>query len=286
MPSGRAAPQAPGLSRAGRASSAVEGRPAERRRVGQVSIPAAEDSNQWDLIPLAPNDCRLKQGFAAIDVQEVLTGMAALPLSTWRYKVTPDVRHIGPLAQDVHPAFGLGRRPAHRHRLPRRQRRGPGRGPGAPGAESSAGGPERRMMGGQRISAGSDRRSVGGARGFGTGRGAGRRRGDHWARCPPRVADRPAGGFRDGGSLIPVARATFLSTGDEGRAATRIRIDGALRPSLERDVRCDQQRSLHGTARCVVHDMWDAHKCCGIIRFRRFDCCPGWSDRQRYARDG
>ncbi len=35
--------------------------------------------------------------------------MAALPLSTWRYtKDASSVRHLGPMAQDFHDAFGLG----------------------------------------------------------------------------------------------------------------------------------------------------------------------------------
>ncbi|MFJ2295603.1 hypothetical protein ACIOG7_28575 [Streptomyces sp. NPDC087894] len=34
--------------------------------------------------------------------------MAALPVSTWRYLWEPDgVRHLGPMAQDWHAAFGF-----------------------------------------------------------------------------------------------------------------------------------------------------------------------------------
>ncbi|MFC4562481.1 tail fiber domain-containing protein [Nocardiopsis mangrovi] len=40
---------------------------------------------------------------------EVLDKVAALPISTWRYDSEPDhVRHLGPMAQDFHAAFGFG----------------------------------------------------------------------------------------------------------------------------------------------------------------------------------
>jgi hypothetical protein len=29
-------------------------------------------------------------------------------MSTWAYKSDPNVRHLGPMAQDLHEAFGLG----------------------------------------------------------------------------------------------------------------------------------------------------------------------------------
>lgn len=39
----------------------------------------------------------------------LLDELAALPVSTWRYKWDdPDVRHLGPMAQDFAAAFGLG----------------------------------------------------------------------------------------------------------------------------------------------------------------------------------
>jgi hypothetical protein len=40
---------------------------------------------------------------------EVLEKLAALPVSTWRYKTEPaGIRHLGPMAQDFMAAFGLG----------------------------------------------------------------------------------------------------------------------------------------------------------------------------------
>nr|CEL18063.1 hypothetical protein [Kibdelosporangium sp. MJ126-NF4] len=42
-------------------------------------------------------------GFALLDA------LAALPVSTWRYRWEPEhVRHLGPMAQDWQAAFGLG----------------------------------------------------------------------------------------------------------------------------------------------------------------------------------
>jgi hypothetical protein len=40
---------------------------------------------------------------------ELLEKLAALPVSTWRYKTEPpETRHLGPMAQDFMAAFGLG----------------------------------------------------------------------------------------------------------------------------------------------------------------------------------
>lgn len=51
-----------------------------------------------------------KTDFASPDVDEVLKRVADLPISTWRYKdAASDDRHLGPVAQDFHAAFGLGR---------------------------------------------------------------------------------------------------------------------------------------------------------------------------------
>lgn len=51
----------------------------------------------------------LKTGFAALDARETLDRVAALPVSLWSYKTeSPSVRHVGPMAEDFHRAFGLG----------------------------------------------------------------------------------------------------------------------------------------------------------------------------------
>lgn len=44
-----------------------------------------------------------------VDPAQVLETVAQLPVSTWSYKSDdPSVRHMGPMAQDLHAAFGLG----------------------------------------------------------------------------------------------------------------------------------------------------------------------------------
>ena len=44
-----------------------------------------------------------------VNGHEVLDEVLRLPISTWRYRFdAPHVRHLGPMAQDWHAAFGLG----------------------------------------------------------------------------------------------------------------------------------------------------------------------------------
>lgn len=51
-----------------------------------------------------------KNGFESVDGLSVLEKVAALPISEWSYKVdNPRVRHLGPMAEDFHAAFGLGK---------------------------------------------------------------------------------------------------------------------------------------------------------------------------------
>ncbi|HAV60805.1 MAG TPA: hypothetical protein DCY13_00375, partial [Verrucomicrobiales bacterium] len=54
------------------------------------------------------SDRAAKENFQPIDPEEVLNKVAALPLTMWNYKSDPDTRHLGPVAQDFHAAFGVG----------------------------------------------------------------------------------------------------------------------------------------------------------------------------------
>jgi hypothetical protein len=55
------------------------------------------------------SDRNAKENFAAADGQEVLALLAEVPIFTWNYKTQdPSIRHMGPIAQDFHAAFGLG----------------------------------------------------------------------------------------------------------------------------------------------------------------------------------
>lgn len=55
------------------------------------------------------SDRNLKEKFVEIDSIKVLEQVAAMPITTWNFKDDdPALRHIGPMAQDFHQAFGLG----------------------------------------------------------------------------------------------------------------------------------------------------------------------------------
>ena len=54
------------------------------------------------------SDRNVKKGFTPVDPKGVLAKLAAVPISTWSYKSEGGVRHMGPMAQDLHAAFGLG----------------------------------------------------------------------------------------------------------------------------------------------------------------------------------
>ena len=55
------------------------------------------------------SDRNKKANFAAVNPREVLGRVVSLPIATWNYfSQGPNVRHIGPMAQDFHAAFGVG----------------------------------------------------------------------------------------------------------------------------------------------------------------------------------
>lgn len=55
------------------------------------------------------SDRNAKTGFSPVDPRDVLDRVISLPIESWRYRAEPDSgRHIGPMAQDFHAAFGLG----------------------------------------------------------------------------------------------------------------------------------------------------------------------------------
>jgi len=49
-----------------------------------------------------------KQDFNTVDSLSVLQKVVDLPITTWAYKADPNVRHIGPMADDFHNAFKVG----------------------------------------------------------------------------------------------------------------------------------------------------------------------------------
>ena len=54
------------------------------------------------------SDRALKQNIESLDADTVLDKVSSLPITEWSYKAAPTNRHIGPMAQDFHAAFGLG----------------------------------------------------------------------------------------------------------------------------------------------------------------------------------
>jgi len=55
------------------------------------------------------SDRNAKENFVPVDPEEILDKVARLPISQWNYKAEgPQIRHIGPVAQDFYALFGLG----------------------------------------------------------------------------------------------------------------------------------------------------------------------------------
>jgi predicted nucleotidyltransferase len=54
------------------------------------------------------SDSNAKTDITAVDHAAVLRQAAELPVTAWSYRPDPHRRHIGPMAQDFHVAFGLG----------------------------------------------------------------------------------------------------------------------------------------------------------------------------------
>jgi hypothetical protein len=69
-----------------------------------VVVNARCDGSTW----INSSDRNLKEDFAPVDPRSVLDKVTALPVQTWSYKAQPGQKHIGPVAQDFHAAFGLG----------------------------------------------------------------------------------------------------------------------------------------------------------------------------------
>jgi hypothetical protein len=59
------------------------------------------------------SDRNAKTDIAPLNDAAVLAKVAALPISTWRYKTEAGARHVGPMAQDFYAAFGVGEDDRH-----------------------------------------------------------------------------------------------------------------------------------------------------------------------------
>jgi hypothetical protein len=68
-------------------------------------VEVAAGGGSWSSI----SDRNRKENFRAVSGEDVLLRLQGVPVSTWSY-ITQDgsIRHMGPVAQDFHAAFGLG----------------------------------------------------------------------------------------------------------------------------------------------------------------------------------
>lgn len=64
----------------------------------------APNSGAWASL----SDSNAKTKVTPINKREILFKVASMPVTQWEYKVDPDRRYIGPMAQDFRAAFGLG----------------------------------------------------------------------------------------------------------------------------------------------------------------------------------
>jgi hypothetical protein len=67
------------------------------------------NGNNLIITAAAGSDRNIKTDFSAIKPDDILTRVAQLPISSWRYNnENAGIRHVGPMAQDFKAAFGLG----------------------------------------------------------------------------------------------------------------------------------------------------------------------------------
>jgi len=55
-----------------------------------------------------------KENFSTVDPLRILDALSKIPIWSWNYRAQdPTVRHVGPVAEDFHTAFGLGENNTH-----------------------------------------------------------------------------------------------------------------------------------------------------------------------------
>jgi hypothetical protein len=75
-----------------------------------AGVTLAAGGNSWGWI----SDRNVKENFREVDGRDVLEKLERVPVSEWNLKAQdPSIRHIGPMAQDFHEAFGLGESDRH-----------------------------------------------------------------------------------------------------------------------------------------------------------------------------
>jgi len=59
------------------------------------------------------SDRAAKNHFLPVNAREILTKLVSLPISTWAYTNAPNIRHVGPVAQDFQATFRVGEDDKH-----------------------------------------------------------------------------------------------------------------------------------------------------------------------------
>jgi hypothetical protein len=76
--------------------------------VPTAGVSLAAGASAWGTV----SDRASKAHFAPVDGDALLERLAGIPIQTWSWKSqAPGIRHMGPVAQDFHAAFGLGEDP-------------------------------------------------------------------------------------------------------------------------------------------------------------------------------
>ncbi len=72
--------------------------------VATAGVKLDNGDSAWEVL----SDRNSKAGIQAIDPQDVLARVLALPIYRWHYRAqSPSIQHLGPMAQDFHTAFDL-----------------------------------------------------------------------------------------------------------------------------------------------------------------------------------
>jgi hypothetical protein len=74
-----------------------------------IGYPPLTDVTGGSFDDTAPSDRNIKTDIHPVDPTDVLDRVASMPVSSWVYKKEPNIRHIGPMAQDFRAAFGVGK---------------------------------------------------------------------------------------------------------------------------------------------------------------------------------
>ncbi|HST63508.1 MAG TPA: tail fiber domain-containing protein [Longimicrobium sp.] len=73
-----------------------------------AGVELASGGSGWSAV----SDRNRKENFLGLEGEDILARLRNVPVSTWNYRTQEtSIRHMGPMAQDFHAAFGLGENP-------------------------------------------------------------------------------------------------------------------------------------------------------------------------------